>query len=121
MGKRLLIIALIGAGYQFWSNGGRWFNPGNPPHNGIIMYSLSTCGNCVVTSRALHQAGVVFTELYIDEDRVAEDELHRKMRNAGLDTSFYYTPVLDVKGDILSNNPKLKIIIDKIKEKDGAV
>lgn len=121
MVKRLLILALIGGAYQFWSNGGRLFAPGNPAHDDVIMYSLSTCGNCVLTSRALEKAGVEFTEIYIDEDRLAEDELHRKMQDAGLDTSFYYTPVLDVRGELLSNNPKIEVILNKIRQREGAV
>jgi glutaredoxin len=121
MVKRLMILALIGGAYQFWGNGGRLFNPGNPAHDEVIMYSLSTCGNCVLTSRALERAGVEFTELYIDEDQLAEDELHQKMENVGLDTSFYYTPVLDVRGEILSNNPKIDVILNKIGQKDDAV
>lgn len=111
MHKKLLILAIIGVAYQLWSNDGRLYNPGNPPHDQVIMYSLSTCGNCIITARALEREGVEFTEHYIDNDQAAEDELHRKMNNAGLKTSFYYTPVLDVKGEILSNNPKIESIL----------
>ena len=84
MAKQLLILALIGISYKVWSNGGWLFPPGNPPHDEVIMYSLSTCGNCIITARALEGEGVAFTEYYIDNEQAAEDELHRKMKNAGI-------------------------------------
>ena len=117
-----MIVAVLAGTFQYWnSNGGQWTKPHNSEHDEIIMYSLSTCGNCVVTGRALRKEGVGFTELYIDKDQDAEDELHRKMRNAGIDVSFYYTPVLDVKGAILANNPKLNLILDEIDKYDEFV
>ena len=115
MAKRLLILALIGMAYQAWSNEWRLFDPGNPPHDEVIMYSLSTYGNCVVTARALEREGVAYTEYYIDKDLAAENELHRKMQNAGIKTNFYYTPVLDVKGEILSNNPNIERILAELR------
>lgn len=115
MFKKIMIVAVLAGSFQYWnSNGGQWIKPGNPEHDEIIMYSLSTCGNCVVTARALRKEGIDFIELYIDKDQEAEDELHNKMRNAGIDVSFYYTPVLDINGTILANNPKFNLILNEV-------
>jgi len=115
MFNKLMVVVLFAGIFQYWnSNGGQWTKPKNPEHDDVIMYSLSTCGNCVVTARALRKEGIDFTELYIDKDQQAEDELHNKMRNAGIDVSFYYTPVLDIKGTILANNPKFNLIPNEV-------
>lgn len=122
MFKKLMIVAILAGTFQYWNNnGGQWIKHQNPEHDEVIMYSLSTCGNCVVTARALRKEGVDFTELYIDKDQQAEDELHSKMRNAGIDVSFYYTPVLDVKGTILANNPKFNLILDEVDKNNEMV
>ena len=110
MMKNFIFILLISyGGYNWYAS-----NNNYEKHEAIIMYSLTTCGNCVVTARALRKEGVEFTELFIDKDRQAEDELHQKMRNANIDVSFYYTPVMDIKGKILANNPKLDLILAEL-------
>jgi len=120
--KKIMIVAILAGTFQYWnSNGGQWTKPMNPEHDEVIMYSLSTCGNCVVTARALREEGIEFTELYIDKDQQAEDELHEKMRNAGIDVSFYYTPVLDINGTILANNPKFNLILSEVDKYDEMV
>ena len=106
---------ILGGLFQYWNgNGGQWSAPDKSEQDEIIMYSLSTCGNCVKTGRALRKEGIEFTELYIDKNKQSEDELHIKMRRAGIKTSFYYTPVLDIHGTILANNPALNVILKEV-------
>ena len=115
MYKKIFFVVMLGGLFQYWnSNGGQWTRADNSGHEEIIMYSLTTCGNCVKTARALRKEGVVFTELYIDKDRKFEDELHIKMENAGISTGFYYTPVLDIHGTILANNPAFSKILKEV-------
>ncbi len=89
---------------------GQWTTPDNSEHE----YSLTTCGDCVKTAGALRKEGIEFTELYIDKDQQFEDEPHIKMRNAGISTGFYYTPVLDIHGTILANNPAFNVILKEV-------
>ena len=54
MFKKLIIVAVLAGTFQYWNNnGGQWTKSQNPEHDEVTMYSLSTCGNCVVTARAL--------------------------------------------------------------------
>lgn len=115
MFKKMFLVVMLAGLFHYWnSNGGQWTTPDNPEHEEIIMYSLTTCGNCVKTARALRKEGIEFTELYIDKERQFEDELHKKMRNAEISTGFYYTPVLDIHGAILANNPPFNVILKEV-------
>jgi glutaredoxin len=75
----------------------------------IVMYSLTTCGYCTEKRRQFEHMGVRFTEYMIDEDSAAEDRLNAHLQRAGI-TGAIGTPILEVNGQILPNNPSLSIL-----------
>lgn len=75
----------------------------------IVMYSLTTCGYCTEKRRQFEHMGVRFTEYMIDEDSAAEDRLNAQLQRAGI-TGAIGTPILEVNGQILPNNPSLSIL-----------
>ena len=82
------------------------------PHNELIMYSLTTCGFCKRKAKELRQENIAFTEYFIDKDKSKMDELNAKLKKAGFKARGYGTPLFDVHGYMLPNNPSM----DKIKK-----
>jgi len=116
----LIGIALLTA-YGVW-NAGRGPEPLVgliAPHDRVIMYSLTTCGYCREKARALRAAGIAFQEYYIDIDASRRQELNRKLMDAGLPPAQYGTPILDVHGALLPNNPDLATIREYLSRKAG--
>ena len=109
---RIAILILIALGsYQAWQQ----FKP-DPrlqpiaEHDQVIMYSLTTCGYCVAKKKELDASGIAFTEVYIDRHPAKQQELNNKLAQAGYAARGYGTPILDVKGVMLVNNPAIKKI-----------
>lgn len=75
----------------------------------LVMYSLTTCGYCTEKRRQFERMGVYVTEYMIDEDSAAEDRLNDRLQRAGI-TGAIGTPILEVNGQILPNNPSLSIL-----------
>lgn len=104
----LMVLGVIG--------GWRHFSAQDPTarqaasHDRVIMYSLTTCGYCKQKARELDTAGIAFEEYYIDKDRARKDELNQKLTAAGFKPQRYGTPILDVHGVMLPNNPSLEKI-----------
>lgn len=78
--------------------------------NRVVMYSLTTCGYCVAKHRELKEASIPFTEYFIDTDLARRDELIEKIRRANLPVRPYGTPILEVNGTLLPDNPSLQEI-----------
>lgn len=111
MFKKILIVVLAVGLYQ----GYRHFNKQElsgvaGAHNEVIMYSLTTCGYCKTKAKDMQNEGITFTEYYIDKDFERRDELNEKLQRAGLPPRSYGTPILDVHGTMLPNNPSIKSI-----------
>ncbi len=83
-------------------------------HSDVIMYSLTTCGYCRTLRAELEEQGVDFTEVFIDKNRQARDDLTMKLQQAGFKAGRIGTPTLDVKGHMLVNNPPLSKILKHI-------
>ncbi len=79
-------------------------------HDEVIMYALTTCGFCQVRARELTAAGIPFTEYFIDRDADRRTELQAKLQRAGLPPRQYGTPIMDVHGRLLPDNPSLEDI-----------
>ena len=79
-------------------------------HDEVIMYSLTTCGFCKQKARELKQEGIVFIEYFIDKDRKRKKELNTKLSQAGYKPKSYGTPIMDVHGVMLPNNPAISKI-----------
>lgn len=88
-------------------------------HNDVIMYSLTTCGYCKKKGRELQAAGIRYQEYFIDKDLDRRNELNRKLEEAGLPPRSYGTPILDVHGVMLPNNPSMDTIRQHMR-KQGA-
>ena len=74
------------------------------------MYSLTTCGHCKVVAGELQNANIAFTEKFIDNDANAMAELKQKLADAGLAPRSYGTPIMDVYGTIMPDNPSLAAV-----------
>lgn len=72
----------------------------------IHIYGRKTCGNTTRMIQYLKNARVPYKFYSVDDASVSK-KLHGKMKSAGLDTSYYYLPVIDVNGKMAINpNPK---------------
>lgn len=76
----------------------------------VIMYSLTTCGYCKEKVKLLRRDNIAFTEYFIDRDANRADELNRKLAKAGFAPRSYGTPIMDIYGVMLPNNPDMKTI-----------
>jgi glutaredoxin len=81
-------------------------------HNELIMYSLTTCGFCKQKVKELNKENIAFKEYFIDTDKKRMDELNAKLKKAGFKQRSYGTPLFDVHGVMVLNNPSM----DKIKK-----
>lgn len=110
--RKLLLFILAMAAYGAWDQ----YRKAQPveavagAHDEVTMYSLTTCGYCKQKRRELESAGIAFTEYFIDTDAEHRDALNRKMEQSGLPPRRYGTPILDVHGTMLPNNPSLETI-----------
>jgi glutaredoxin len=108
----VLLLAFFGA-YKLWIYYDHGLNPDQLQNQDrVIMYSLTTCGFCKQKASELQSAGIEYQEYFIDRDSVRREELNAKMKRAGFSPRTWGTPILDVKGAMLPNNPSL----DKIKQ-----
>jgi len=111
MFKKLLLLLVLIAAYQGWKQLSQEPEAGKAAaHNEIIMYSLTTCGYCKAKARELRSERIAFKEYYIDKDRRRRDELNRKLQKAGYPPRSYGTPIMDVHGWMLPNNPSMDMI-----------
>lgn len=88
-------------------------------HEKVIMYSQTTCGYCVEKKRELLNAGIRFSEYYIDKNPARKSELGEKLKQAGYPPRAYGTPILDVHGYMLPNNPSLSEIRKRMNMSDS--
>lgn len=115
MKKLVILVCFLFVAYGGW----RHFTApvlGQLPqtHDKVIMYSLTTCGFCVQKKRELRAAGIGFEEYYIDTNTAKNAELGDKLAMAGYPPKQYGTPILDVHGFMLPNNPSLEEIKSRI-------
>lgn len=83
----------------------------DPKNNTVVMYSLTTCGYCVKKRRELDEMGIRYTELFTDLDDSAHEQLSARIERAGLPNQSYGTPILEVNGVLLPNNPPMNEIV----------
>jgi len=88
-------------------------------HDQVIMYALTTCGFCKEKARLLQEQGIAYVEYDIDVDSTRKNELNAKLAKAGFPPRGYGTPIFDVHGVMLPNNPELAEI-QKILREDQA-
>ncbi len=110
--KKILLMLLICYGAYHWystKDNGIAQSYGEP-HNELIMYSLSTCGYCTQKAEQLRSERIKFTEYFIDKDQKRREELHAKLDKAGFEPRSYGTPIFDVHGVMIPNNPEISTI-----------
>ena len=71
------------------------------------MYSLTTCGYCAAKRREFDRAGIRYTELFVDTDGDAAESLSRKLAAIGHGGGGVGTPIVEVNGVLLPNNPPM--------------
>ncbi len=109
--NKIIILSLIAFGaYQLYSNNSDMSASYGEPHDELIMYSLTTCGYCKQKVKELKRENIVFKEYYIDKDKKKMEELNSKLTKAGFKPKSYGTPIFDVHGVMLPNNPKMSLI-----------
>ena len=114
--KKLIVLLVLIGGYKLWSE----IEADSPPaqfsaHDEVIMYSLTTCGYCKQKGRELQAADIAFTEYFIDVDAKRRSELTAKLQQAGFAARTWGTPILDVHGVMLPNNPSVANIREHMK------
>jgi hypothetical protein len=101
--KMLLVTVLLGfCAYLNWSTIQSVVTGGPEPlREGayVVVYGRDSCGITKRTRAGLSRAGVPYEYKSVDNPGVG-DELHPRMRAAGLDTSSYGLPVVDVSSTI---------------------
>ena len=114
--KKLILLFLITYGAYNWyaSDNNEIAGRYGEPHNELIMYSLTTCGFCKQKAKALKKENIDFKEYFIDKDSKRRDELNSKLSKAGFKPKSYGTPIFDVHGEILPNNPDMSSIMSKL-------
>jgi hypothetical protein len=85
------------------------------PYDTVVVFSLSkgcwkTKRNSDKLRRELEEAGIVFTEYFVNEDREALEQLRDMVRDSEPEVSSYTIPAVDVNGNLLLNNPSLEEI-----------
>ena len=110
--KKILLLLVIAYGSYHWytNNSGGDAHYYGETHNDLIMYSLTTCGYCKKKAQELRAENIAFREYYIDQDREKMNELNNKLTDAGFRPQQYGTPIFDVRGVMLPNNPSLSAI-----------
>jgi glutaredoxin len=103
--KFLFLIAVVVAAYTIHKRSAPMETIRAERHEDVVMYSLSTCGHCKRMAQQLRDEGIPFTERLIDRDPAANEELNKKLAKAGFPPQSYGTPIMDVKGRMLPNNP----------------
>jgi hypothetical protein len=108
MKKIILIILILVIGYQIWHARASCIIHGSSKSY-IVVYGRDACGLTREFKSGLSRSGVSYVFKNIDEQSV-QDELYPRMRNAGLDTSSFGLPVIDVNGRILIR-PELQNVL----------
>jgi len=113
--KKIILLFLITYGaYQWHDNSNDMTGRYGEIHNELIMYSLTTCGYCKQKAKELKNENIPFKEYFIDKDKKREKEVSEKLTKAGFKPKRYGTPIFDVRGVMLPNNPKMSLIKSKL-------
>ena len=98
--KNIFFLLFIAAGgYAAWNH---FHTPKLEPLYDkpyVTVYGREGCGFTEETVNRLRRARIEFEYLTVD-DQATANELHARMKLAGLDTSYYLLPVVDVNNSI---------------------
>ena len=107
--KYFLLICLVVGGYKAYNH---WNDKSilareQGPNDEVIMYALTTCTYCRAKAKEFDANHIRFTEYHLDLDKKLSDEVSEKLTNAGIPGGTVGTPIIEVNGIILPNNPPL--------------
>lgn len=71
----------------------------------VVMYTVEGCTYCAQKRDAFERLGVRYSEYQVDTDAKAAERLSAAMRRAGLPQEATGTPIIEVNGMLLPNNP----------------
>jgi glutaredoxin len=111
--KNLIIVALLVlGGYQLYNqiNLGKVEPEYN--HSYVVVYGRDSCGWTNRMRKSLAAQGIDFEYRQIDEKIVA-DNIHQRMGSAGIDTGYYFLPVVEVNGNIQAR-PELDWVLSNL-------
>jgi len=114
MKKIIALVLIAAAGYKAW---GHFTAPKLQPlydHPYVVVYGRESCGYTQQTINDLKRARIEFEFGDVDDPAVA-DELHSRMKLAGLDVSYYLLPVVDLNNSI-SIRPKNRELVGQAKQ-----
>lgn len=75
----------------------------------VHVYGRKSCGNTTRMMKHLKDARIPYRFYSVDDSNVSK-RLHGKMQAAGLRTSSYYLPVMDVNGKMAVNPPPEAVV-----------
>lgn len=70
----------------------------------IIIYSTTWCGFCHMAKQYLDSKGITYTDKDVEQDKVAYDELIKKVEG-----NYMGVPVIDINGTIILGFDRPKI------------
>ena len=116
MKKLIILIVIIICGYYFWNNYIHKSSKLEPLYDKsyIVVYGRDSCGWTQKYLKELGDMHIYYVYKSVDDNNVAT-ELHQRMGKAGLDTSYYNLPVIDVNANILIR-PEMKKVFDAYKQ-----
>ena len=79
----------------------------DPALNDLVMYSLAGCGHCALKRAQFDTLGVRYIEVFIDSDAGANQALQTKLQAIGYQGQGVETPIIEINGTLLVNNPSL--------------
>ncbi len=82
----------------------------DPARDRIVMYSLTTCGYCAAKRQEFDAAGMTYSEYFVDQDQGAAQALNEKLLASGHRGGGVGTPIIEVNGVLLPNNPPMEAI-----------
>jgi glutaredoxin len=107
--KVFLVVCLAVGGYKLF---GHWIDQQvlaaeQGPNDEVIMYALTTCTFCKAKAKEFEANHIRYTEYHLDLDRKLSDEVSEKLTRAGIPGGAVGTPIIEVNGVLLPNNPSL--------------
>ena len=80
----------------------------------VTMYSLTTCPYCKAMRRELTARSIPFVEYFIDAEPGRMQEVTSKLERAGFRPGAIGTPIMEVNGKMLPNNPSLGTVLRQL-------
>lgn len=94
----IILLMIVGCGYLLYGQYAKPTIVAGEPY--IEVYGRDRCSITTSMRKFLDNKGIPY-QYYSIDNRKNADNLHAKMRLAGISTRSYYLPVVDINGKIL--------------------